>query len=119
MILQLSRHTKHSSLHSPYNIYIKYLNSRLLRQLGCSHGCSKALRGPQAECLRVQARNTLRELRTACAPKFTLRLKEMTKYSPIWEVLDNLHATIGFCADPSTVVSPMSELIYRQNLAIF
>lgn len=86
-----------------------FLIRRLLRQLGCSHGCTTALRGPQAECLRVQARNSLRQLRSASIPKFTIRLKEMTKYSPIREVLDNLHASVGFCAEPATMVSPMSE----------
>lgn len=83
--------------------------SRLLRTLGCSHGCPKSLRGPQAECLRVQAKNTLRELRSANIPKFSLRLKEMTKFAPIWDVIENLHATLGYCADPSTMVSPMSK----------
>ncbi|XP_072929178.1 protein unc-80 homolog [Epargyreus clarus] len=82
---------------------------RLLRQLGCSHGCTSALRGPQAECLRVQARNSLRQLRSASIPKFTDRLKEMTKFAPIREVLDNLHSTIGFCAEPATMVSPMNQ----------
>lgn len=80
-----------------------------MRQLGCSHGCTSALRGPQAECLRVQARNSLRQLRTASVTKFTVRLKEMTKYAPIREVLDNLHAAVGFCAEPATLVSPMSK----------
>lgn len=82
---------------------------RLLRQLGCSHGCMTALRGPQAECLRVQARNSLRQLRSASIPRFTVRLKEMTKYAPIREVLDNLHATVGFCVEPSSLVSPLSK----------
>ncbi|XP_052748646.1 protein unc-80 homolog isoform X2 [Galleria mellonella] len=82
---------------------------RLLRQLGCSHGCASALRGPQAECLRVQARSSLRQLRAASIPKFTLRLKEMTKFAPIREVLDNLHATIGFCVEPASLVSPMNQ----------
>lgn len=88
-----------------HNIFVP----RLLRQLGCSHGCTSALRGPQAECLRVQARNSLRALRSASIPKFTARLKEMTKYSPIREVLDNLHSAVGYCAEPATLVSPMSK----------
>ncbi|KAI5631670.1 cation channel complex component UNC80 domain-containing protein [Phthorimaea operculella] len=93
----------------PYYM-IMHIVLRLLRQLGCSHGCTSALRGPQAECLRVQARNSLRALRTANIPKFTQRLREMTKFAPIREVLDNLHATIGFCAEPSSMVSPMTNI---------
>uniref|UniRef100_A0A2A4JD08 Protein unc-80 homolog n=1 Tax=Heliothis virescens TaxID=7102 RepID=A0A2A4JD08_HELVI len=96
------------NLDCPYYM-IMHVILRLLRQLGCSHGCTTALRGPQAECLRVQARNSLRQLRSASIPKFTARLKEMTKYSPIREVLDNLHAAVGFCAEPSTLVSPMNQ----------
>ncbi|KAL0832090.1 hypothetical protein ABMA28_001576 [Loxostege sticticalis] len=96
------------NLDCPYYM-IMHIILRLLRQLGCSHGCMTALRGPQAECLRVQARNSLRQLRSAAIPKFTMRLKEMTKYAPIREVLDNLHATVGFCVEPSTLVSPMSQ----------
>lgn len=71
----------------------------------------------------MQARNTLRQLRAASTVKFTLRLKEMTKHAPIWEVLDNLHATVGFCAEPASLVSPMSEfgsieiLLLSQNLS--
>ncbi|XP_049870612.1 protein unc-80 homolog [Pectinophora gossypiella] len=90
----------------PYYM-IMHIILRLLRTLGCSHGCTSALRGPQAECLRVQARNSLRALRSASIPKFTVRLREMTKFAPIREVLDNLHATIGFCAEPT--VSPMNQ----------
>ncbi|CAB3250721.1 unnamed protein product [Arctia plantaginis] len=96
------------NLDCPYYMIMQII-LRLLRQLGCSHGCTSALRGPQAECLRVQARNSLRQLRSASIPKFTMRLKEMTKYSPIREVLDNLHAAVGFCAEPSTLVSPMNQ----------
>ncbi|XP_075975825.1 unc80, NALCN channel complex subunit isoform X2 [Anticarsia gemmatalis] len=96
------------NLDCPYYM-IMHIILRLLRQLGCSHGCTSALRGPQAECLRVQARNSLRQLRSASIPKFTLRLKEMTKYAPIKEVLDNLHAAVGFCAEPATMVSPMNQ----------
>ncbi|KAG7310085.1 hypothetical protein JYU34_004625 [Plutella xylostella] len=95
-------------INCPYHM-IMHVLLRLLRQLGCSHGCSSALRGPQAECLRVQARNSLRELRTASIPKFTLRLKEMTKTANIREVLDNLHATVGYCAEPASMVSPMTQ----------
>lgn len=96
------------NLDCPYYM-IMHIILRLLRQLGCSHGCTSALRGPQAECLRVQARNSLRQLRSASMSKFTLRLKEMTKYAPIREVLDNLHAAVGFCAEPATMVSPMNQ----------
>lgn len=99
------------------NLVINLFNScRLLRQLGCSHGCTTALRGPQAECLRVQAKNSLRLLRSASVTKFTLRLKEMTKFAPIREVLDNLHATLGYCTEPANLVSPMSKYT---PLAIF
>ncbi|XP_047520925.1 protein unc-80 homolog isoform X3 [Pieris napi] len=91
----------------PYYM-IMHIILRLLRQLGCSHGCTTALRGPQAESLRIQARNSLRYLRSSCVNKFAQRLKEMTKFSPIREVLDNLHATVGFCAEP-TLVSPLSQ----------
>lgn len=81
----------------------------MLRALGCSHGCSTALRGPQAECLRVQARNSLKQIRQGSVNKFTQRLKEMTKFAPIKEVLSNLHSTIGFCAEPAAMISPMSK----------
>ncbi|CAK1579375.1 unnamed protein product [Parnassius mnemosyne] len=96
------------NLDCPYYM-IMHIILRVLRQLGCSHGCTSAFRGPQAECLRVQARNSLRQLRSASVTKFNLRIKEMTKFAPIREVLDNLHATIGFCAEPSNMVSPMNQ----------
>ncbi|KAJ8719024.1 hypothetical protein PYW07_016580 [Mythimna separata] len=102
------RMREEDNLDCPYYM-IMHVILRLLRQLGCSHGCTTALRGPQAECLRVQARNSLRQLRSASIPKFTTRLKEMTKYSPIREVLDNLHAAVGFCAEPASMVSPMNQ----------
>ncbi|XP_022826040.1 protein unc-80 homolog isoform X6 [Spodoptera litura] len=102
------RTKEEDNMDCPYYM-IMHVILRLLRQLGCSHGCTTALRGPQAECLRVQARNSLRQLRAASIPKFTTRLKEMTKYAPIREVLDNLHAAVGFCAEPATLVSPMNQ----------
>ncbi|XP_064072419.1 protein unc-80 homolog isoform X1 [Vanessa tameamea] len=98
----------------PYYM-LMYIILRLLRQLGCSHGCTTALRGPQAECLRVQSRNSLRQLRSASVTKFTLRLKEMTKFAPIREVLDNLHSTLGYCTEPATMVSPMNQ--QKRNFA--
>ncbi|XP_013174007.1 PREDICTED: protein unc-80 homolog isoform X2 [Papilio xuthus] len=102
------------NLDCPYYM-IMHIILRLLRQLGCSHGCTSALRGPQAECLRVQARNSLRQLRSANVSKFNLRIREMTKFAPLREVLDNLHATIGFCAEPSNMVSPMNQ--QKRNFA--
>nr|XP_037867403.1 protein unc-80 homolog isoform X7 [Bombyx mori] len=102
------RAKEEENLDCPYFMIMQII-LRILRQLGCSHGCTTALRGPQAECLRVQARNSLRQLRAASIPKFTIRLKDMTKFSPIREVLDNLHAAIGFCAEPSAMVSPMNQ----------
>ncbi|CAH0723740.1 unnamed protein product, partial [Brenthis ino] len=98
----------------PYYM-LMYIVLRLLRQLGCSHGCTTALRGPQAECLRVQAKNSLKLLRSASVTKFTLRLKEMTKFAPIREVLDNLHATLGYCTEPASMVSPMNQ--QKRNFA--
>ncbi|XP_063389820.1 protein unc-80 homolog [Cydia fagiglandana] len=94
-------------LDCPYYMLL-HIILRLLRQLGCSHGCATALRCPIADTLRIQAKKSLRQLRTASVSKFTLRLKEMTKFAPIKEVLDNLHSTIGFCAEPS-MVSPMNQ----------
>ncbi|XP_041968693.1 protein unc-80 homolog [Aricia agestis] len=92
----------------PYYM-IMHITLRLLRQLGCSHGCSTALRGPQAESLRIQARSALRCLRATDTTRFTTRLIEITKFAPIREVLDNLHSTVGFCAEPPTTVSPMNQ----------
>ncbi|XP_050665218.1 protein unc-80 homolog [Leptidea sinapis] len=92
----------------PYYM-IMHIILRLLRQLGCSHGCTSALRGPQAESLRIQARNSLKQLREASLLKFTQRIKEMTKHTPFKELLDNLHATVGYCAEPVSMVSPMGQ----------
>ncbi|VVC92531.1 unnamed protein product [Leptidea sinapis] len=63
----------------------------------------------KAESLRIQARNSLKQLREASLLKFTQRIKEMTKHTPFKELLDNLHATVGYCAEPVSMVSPMGQ----------
>lgn len=80
-----------------------------MKHLGCPHGCNEGQRGPAAEFLRTQCQNILSKLHRASNKQFTYYLRDYVKYKPLPIILDLFHAYVGFCIDPSSLLSPLSK----------
>lgn len=88
------------------------LNSRIYKHLGCQHGCSDGQRGPAAEFLRTQCQNILTKLNRASGKEFKCFLKDFIKNHTLPDILEFFHAYVGFCIDPSSLLSPLSKSSY-------
>lgn len=82
---------------------------RVLKHLGCPHGCSESIRAPQADFGRSQSQTILSKLYRASSKQFSDFLRRMIREQPIPEILDFFHAYVGFCIDPSSLLSPLSK----------
>lgn len=85
--------------------------TRVLKHLGCPHGCADGQRGPPADFLRSQGQNILSKLHRASPRQFSRFLREMVCNQTISDVLDFFHAYVGFCVDPSSLLSPLSKWV--------
>ncbi|KAK9884494.1 hypothetical protein WA026_007335 [Henosepilachna vigintioctopunctata] len=81
---------------------------RILKHLGCPHGCSDGQRGPAAEFLRTQCQNILTKLNRASGKEFKGFLRDFIKSHYLPDILEFFHAYVGFCIDPSSLLSPLS-----------
>ncbi|XP_071051603.1 protein unc-80 homolog isoform X3 [Onthophagus taurus] len=82
---------------------------RVLKHLGCPHGCTDGQRGPAAEFLRTQCQNILTKLNRASTKQFGRYLRDYVKSQPIPELLDLFHSYVGYCIDPSSLLSPLNQ----------
>jgi hypothetical protein len=85
--------------------------TRVLKHLGCPHGCADGQRGPPADFLRSQGQNILSKLHRASPRQFSRFLREMVCNQTISDILDFFHAYVGFCVDPSSLLSPLSKYV--------
>ncbi|CAB0043579.1 unnamed protein product [Trichogramma brassicae] len=82
---------------------------RILRHLGCPHGCNEGTRGPQADFCRSQIQTILGKLHEADRKQFSTFLRGLCKRSPTAYVIDLFHAYLGFCVDPGSLLSPLNQ----------
>ncbi|XP_045467085.1 protein unc-80 homolog isoform X2 [Harmonia axyridis] len=82
--------------------------TRILKHLGCPHGCSDGQRGPAAEFLRTQCQNILTKLNRASGKEFKGFLRDFIRNHTLPDLLEFFHAYVGFCIDPSSLLSPLS-----------
>ncbi|XP_044757175.1 protein unc-80 homolog [Coccinella septempunctata] len=82
--------------------------TRILKHLGCPHGCSDGQRGPAAEFLRTQCQNILTKLNRASGKEFKAFLRDFVRNHTLPDLIDFFHAYVGFCIDPSSLLSPLS-----------
>jgi len=82
---------------------------RVLKHLGCPHGCLDGVRGPQADICRSQGQTILTKLHRASSRQFSRFMRTMMREQPLAEILDFFHAYVGYCVDPSSLLSPLSE----------
>ncbi|CAH0559503.1 unnamed protein product [Brassicogethes aeneus] len=81
---------------------------RVLKHLGCPHGCADGQRGPAAEFLRTQCQNIFTKMNRASGKQFKVFLRDYVKYHALPEILEFFHAYVGYCIDPNSLLSPLS-----------
>ncbi|XP_069159541.1 protein unc-80 homolog isoform X1 [Procambarus clarkii] len=84
---------------------------RIYRHLGCQHGCGDGHRGPPADFLRYTGQGLLARLYRYDQSTFRRFLRIYVKTRPITEILEFFHAFLGFCVDPSSLLSPMNAQV--------
>lgn len=89
---------------------------RVLRHLGCPHGCSEGIRGPHADFCRSQSQMILSKLHKANSKQFARFWRSMMREQPIPDILDFFHAFVGFCVEPSSLLSPLSEFYFYLHI---
>lgn len=82
---------------------------RALLHLGCPHGCNDGVRTAQAEFLRLQCNSNLSRLLKQASGLSKKYLRDMIRESSLHELIEFFHAFVGFCVDPNSLLSPLSE----------
>ncbi|XP_066978451.1 protein unc-80 homolog isoform X1 [Macrobrachium rosenbergii] len=82
---------------------------RIFRHLGCPHGCNEGARGPPADFLRYTAQALLGRLCRFDQSEFRRFLRSFVKTKSLQDILEFFHAFLGFCVDPASLLSPMSN----------
>lgn len=82
---------------------------RAMLHLGCPHGCNDGVRTAQAEFLRLQCNANLLRLMKQSSGLSKRYLRDMVRDSTLHELIEFFHAFVGFCVDPSSLLSPLSE----------
>lgn len=82
----------------------------MFQHVGCPHGCGDSRRDPSSDFIRSQGLLLLAQLHRISSKYFRSFLRQMftSRYSLV-EVIDFLHALVGFCVDPGFVLSPISQ----------
>jgi len=89
------------------------------KHLGCSHGCGDGLRGPPADFLRSQGQTILVKLHHNNQTQFAKFLREFVKEQTLADVLEFFHAYLGFCVDPTSLLSPLSKFVTLLPIIVF
>jgi len=81
-----------------------YLFFSIFKSLGCPNGCGDGMRGSYGDHLRAKGHNCLQRLQRINPVLFRCYLRDIVRRMPIQETVDFLHAFLGFCADPTTIL---------------
>ncbi|KAL1123884.1 hypothetical protein AAG570_001654, partial [Ranatra chinensis] len=82
---------------------------RVLRHLGCPHGCGDSQRGPPADFLRSQIQTLLSRIHRSSPKQFAKFFKNLIATNSIADILEIFHSYVGFCVDPSSLLSPLNQ----------
>ncbi|XP_046453317.1 protein unc-80 homolog isoform X4 [Daphnia pulex] len=84
--------------------------ARVFQHVGCPHGCGDSRRDPSSDFIRSQGLLLMAQLHRISGKYFRSFLRQtlICRYTLV-EVIDFLHALVGFCVDPGFVLSPISQ----------
>ncbi|XP_063789184.1 protein unc-80 homolog isoform X17 [Pseudophryne corroboree] len=75
---------------------------KLVKSLGCAYGCGEGHRGLSGDRLRNQAQSCLTKLYKLDKVQFRQTMKDYVNKDSLNNVVDFLHALLGFCMEPVT-----------------
>ncbi|XP_035384136.1 protein unc-80 homolog isoform X2 [Electrophorus electricus] len=75
---------------------------KIVKSLGCAYGCGEGHRGLSGDRLRMQAQNCLTSLYKLDKLQFRQTMKEYVNKDSLNNIVDFLHALLGFCMEPIT-----------------
>ncbi|XP_046704530.1 protein unc-80 homolog isoform X4 [Silurus meridionalis] len=75
---------------------------KIVKSLGCAYGCGEGHRGLSGDRLRMQAQNCMTSLYKLDKVQFRQTMKEYVNKDSLNNIVDFLHALLGFCMEPIT-----------------
>lgn len=81
------------------------------KNFGILMKCYLGVRGPPAEFLRTQVQTILSRMLRQASSASRKYLRSMVKTTQLHELIEFFHAFVGFCVDPSSLLSPLSKLL--------
>ncbi|XP_072303133.1 protein unc-80 homolog isoform X5 [Eucyclogobius newberryi] len=75
---------------------------KIVKSLGCAYGCGEGHRGLSGDRLRMQAQNCLTSLYKLDKLQFRQTMREYVNKDSLNNIVDFLHALLGFCMEPIT-----------------
>ncbi|XP_041120448.1 protein unc-80 homolog isoform X3 [Polyodon spathula] len=75
---------------------------KIVKSLGCAYGCGEGHRGLSGDRLRMQAQNCLTLLYKLDKLQFRQTMRDYVNKDSLNNVVDFLHAFLGFCMEPIT-----------------
>ncbi|XP_028832106.1 protein unc-80 homolog isoform X5 [Denticeps clupeoides] len=75
---------------------------KIVKSLGCAYGCGEGHRGLSGDRLRMQAQSCLTSLYKLDKVQFRQTLREYVNKDSLNNIVDFLHALLGFCMEPMT-----------------
>lgn len=70
-------------------------------------------RSPEAEFLRTHTQTILARLLRQSPMHSKNYLRNMVRTTKLYEIVEFFHAFLGFCVDPTSLLSPLSEYILK------
>ncbi|XP_077449386.1 protein unc-80 homolog isoform X14 [Stigmatopora argus] len=75
---------------------------KIVKSLGCAYGCGEGHRGLSGDRLRMQAQNCLTNLYKRDKLQFRQTMRDYVNKDSLNNIVDFLHALLGFCMEPIT-----------------
>ncbi|XP_056440893.1 protein unc-80 homolog [Gadus chalcogrammus] len=75
---------------------------KIVKSLGCAFGCGEGHRGLSGDRLRMQAQNCLTSLYKLNKLQFRQTMRDYVNKDSLNNIVDFLHAFLGFCMEPVT-----------------
>ncbi|KAJ8003918.1 hypothetical protein DPEC_G00153380 [Dallia pectoralis] len=75
---------------------------KIVKSLGCAYGCGEGHRGLSGDRLRMQAQNCLTNLYKLDKVQFRQTMRDYVNKDSLNNIVDFLHALLGFCMEPVT-----------------
>ncbi|XP_039288610.1 protein unc-80 homolog isoform X7 [Nilaparvata lugens] len=106
---EMKKKTLEEIMISPHALLISCI-VRVIRHLGCPHCMANdGQRNPPPDFLRSQGQTILGKLQRANSSYFSKVMRQIVSQQTITELMEFFHAYLGFCIDPSTLLSPLNQ----------